>query len=289
MKDIFELSKDIIDQIIFAMEDQEEEFVIDRRRGEIIPKRKLVDVSGYEDRYLDVPEWRPIDGYRLMERFASGLRNPLYRERLLDALSSGKKVFRNFKNILKENPAIEKKWFVFKTQEIKKIVYDWYNQQRELLGLNPVEPIEESETEDLVLSDFEFTVWEGEGFNTFKSVYLDAIKEVFSGKPIPEDRKIRELMDKSIIIVCYAPSDEVVGFINGVVENKIVDIDIIYVVKAYRGIGIGKELLAKFVEEIKKTEIEQIFVNLSYNFLSFTSFFERYGFSNFSVKMRLEF
>ncbi len=300
MKKIFDLSKDIIDQIIFAMEDQEEDFVIDREKGEIISKKALGDVdASSEDRYIDIPEWKPIDGYRLMERFASTLRNPLYRERLLEALSSGRKVFRNFKNILKENPSIEKRWFIFKAQEIKRVVYDWYNQQREILGLERVEP-EEEETTDLVLSDFVFSLWEGKpegmenGVDSLISMYLDALKEIHPGIDAIGREEAKALFrdENSIIVVAVSPAEEIVGFVMGRLKEEDLEmkviIESIYVDKSYRGIGIGKELLRAFLKKIRETECKTVSVNLSSHLLSFSSFFETFNFSPSFVTLSLK-
>ncbi len=301
MKRIFDLTKDIIDQIIFAMEDQEEDFVIDREKGEIISKKALgsMDISK-EDRYIEIPEWKPIDGYRLMERFASTLRNPLYRERLLEALSSGKKVFRNFKNILKENPSIEKRWFIFKAQEIKRIVYDWYNQQREILGLERVEP-EEEETTDLVLSDFVFTLWDDK--DREQRIQLDSLISMYgeaSAEMCPEsegiDRdKVRKLfLDRnSVIVVAVSPADEIVGFVMGRAQDDIAEsilvIESIYVDKAYRGIGIGKELLRSFIKMSNETGYSGVSVNLPKPLLPFSSLFENFGFTPSFVALSLKF
>ncbi len=257
-----------------------------------------MDISS-EHRYIDIPEWKPIDGYRLMERFASTLRNPLYRERLLEALSSGKKVFRNFKNILRENPSIEKKWFIFKAQEIKRIVYDWYNQQREILGLERIEP-EEDETSDLVLSDFVFSLWDkGDTDKEFQleslvSMYTMAFSETHYGSEEFDKEQVRNLVlsEKTVTMVAISPTEEIVGFVMGILGEEpstSVVIDSIFVDKAYRGIGIGKELLKAFLEKIKDMGHRDVSVNLSNNLLSFSSFFESFGFSSSFVRLSLKF
>jgi len=157
----FELSKELIDQIIFAMEDQENEYYLDVEEGVVVPAEELIGegLEGEEERYLSLPEWRSVDGFNLMERFTATLRNPLYRERLRQILSSGRGVFRQFKNALKERPDIEKLWFRFKNREMRKEVYRWYNALRESWGLKEVE-IDWEEPEDLVLSDFRVERWE---------------------------------------------------------------------------------------------------------------------------------
>ncbi len=148
----FDLTKELIDQIIYGMEDQEHDYYVDLRRLELVAEHEIEEPD--EDRYVLIPEWRPVDGYNLMERFLQQLRNPIYRERLREILASGRRVFRRFKDTVKEQPEIERMWYSFKDREMHRMVYEWYNDLREVWGLDPVEPVYH-ETEDLVRSDFE--------------------------------------------------------------------------------------------------------------------------------------
>ncbi len=149
----FDLTKEILDQIIFAMEDQTEESVVDRSSGEVIIVRGDDGRYGGE-RYAPTPEWKPIDGYQLMERFVTGLRNPTLREELRAALGAGRGVFRSFKDALKKNPEIEKRWYLFKEREMRRVVLDWYNQARELEGLERLglDPTDEGESSEELIS-----------------------------------------------------------------------------------------------------------------------------------------
>ncbi len=148
----FELTKELADQVIYGMEDQEHDYYVDVQRAEVIPEHEIDEDD--EMRYVLIPEWRSVDGYNLMERFLQQLRNPIYREELRLILASGHRVFRRFKDTVKQQPEIERLWYNFKDREMHRLVYEWYNDLRETWGLDPVEP-DYNETEDLVQVDFQ--------------------------------------------------------------------------------------------------------------------------------------
>ncbi len=160
MSEFNQMTRETVDQIIFAMENQAEEFLIDIREGTVIPPAEAEDQgtepsSGteYGARFYPVPPWTPADGFRLMERFALTLKNPLYREALKECLSAGHGVFRRFKDTLKERPDIERLWFSFKYREMRRYIAEWLCRQEESYSLENMGP-EPAETEDLILEDF---------------------------------------------------------------------------------------------------------------------------------------
>ncbi|MFW5801063.1 MAG: hypothetical protein ACOCVC_03460, partial [Spirochaeta sp.] len=150
----FELTPELIDQLLFAMENQDEEFVVDAVSLLVVPFSQLPaaarDDSG---RYYAVPEWRPSDGFRTMEAFCAGTHNPVYRERLFEILSSGRRVFRRFKDVLRENPVLEHRWKKFKLHTMQRAVLAWYDSLCDAWGLERL--AEEPEySEELVRSEF---------------------------------------------------------------------------------------------------------------------------------------
>ncbi|MFW6223746.1 MAG: GNAT family N-acetyltransferase, partial [Spirochaetota bacterium] len=70
----FEMTPELADRIIFAMEDQHEDFMLDTETGDLLPVEEMDETDRQEleapDRYVPVPEWTPAHGFRLMERFA---------------------------------------------------------------------------------------------------------------------------------------------------------------------------------------------------------------------------
>jgi hypothetical protein len=80
----FELDKMIIDEILFHMENQDGEFVLDSQDGHIEDISEIDsadhDIDFHDtDRFISLPNWTPSDGFRLMEKFSSRLKNPIVR------------------------------------------------------------------------------------------------------------------------------------------------------------------------------------------------------------------
>ena len=205
----FELSPEMYDQIIFAMEDQGSRSFVHRSTGQVVTEERLA--PGEE--YVPAPRWKPADGFHLMEGFVTTVPNRYYREQLRDALSAGRGVFRNFKNALKQSHDLECSWYRFKEREMRRMVAEWYNQEREAAGLERLGP-EPEETEDLTISDF---------------VVDTALPHQLAGASYVDHEALLELgqvpaselatcvkqrlctLDGSHVVVARTPEDEVVG------------------------------------------------------------------------------
>ncbi len=299
----FSLTDEIINQITFAMEDQQHNFLINRKTGEIIRKADEKRSADKEDQeYAAIPGWRPINGYYLMEKFVSSLRNPVFRDRLREALSSGKGVFRSFKDHLKKNKEVENLWFIFKDREMRQIVWRWYDEQRELAGLEKLGPVPEK-FEDLALSDF--SIKEGDKEHLEPALKLD--KKAFS-KAFPDadpdqvetvytqKRKLEPgLLDpKSLLLVIESPMKEFAGFAWGVEktgpfsEGMLLKIIQVAVVEHYRGLGLGQMLMRRLLQEAHNRGYERLSVELVEASLSLGSFFESLGFKTCSQTLEFD-
>ncbi len=293
---MFPLTDQFIDQLIFAMEDQEHRFIVDFNTGDILSSDDdLPD-------YLEIPLWRQIEGFSLMEKFVSKLRNPLHRELLHSVLSSGKRVFRNYKDVLKKNRQLEKLWFSFKEKEMRHIVRDWYNEQRELKGLQRLGP-EPEETEELLLSDFTIKPGSKEYLEAvialdrqamlenIENLRPEKLEELYRNKrsllPAPLDKR-------SLLLVSETPEGELAGFAWGVETENQLDSSIemrlvqLAVARNLRGLGLGELLLHHFVQEAGSLGICRLGVELSGPALKLAAFFKRLGFVNSSVVMALD-
>ena len=87
----FELTKTLIDNILFSMEDQNSEFLLYTAEAMVVctENDEFYDAEAAEaddGRYISLPDWGPAEGFLLMERFAAGLHNPAAREELSAAL-----------------------------------------------------------------------------------------------------------------------------------------------------------------------------------------------------------
>ncbi len=153
------LNDEFMFQIIFCMEDQGNEYLLDLEKQIIVEhvfvqEREQAD----EQRFLSLPEWLPSDGYHTMEKFVATLRNPVFRERLREVLQAGRGVFRQFKNVVHEMPAVERLWFHFKDREMQKRIYEWYELYDAAFTFSrlPGEGMED-ENLDALKEDFEFS------------------------------------------------------------------------------------------------------------------------------------
>ncbi|RKX76368.1 MAG: hypothetical protein DRP87_12070, partial [Spirochaetes bacterium] len=261
----FKITPEIIDLIIFGMENQSEEMVFDTHTFELVPATEIEpDAETDEERYLPLPEWNSTMGFQLMERFVAGLKNPLMREELRRALSTGRGVFRNFKNVIKQRMDIERLWFSFKERELKKLVLEWYNSYCEAWGLKKVspEPEEEGEeTEELILSDFEIRQGRGEELDTVLLWDRKAFFEMLDGY---DERDIQGMYEKrreklpnphsedSLVFLALTPGGEIAGFIWGVNDGEIsglTRIFQIYVSDEYKGLGLSRVLFDRYLSE----------------------------------------
>ena len=207
----FELSPEVYDQIIFAMEDQGSRSFVHRATGQVVTKERLAG----DDEYVPAPRWKPADGFHLMEGFVTTVPNRFYREQLRDALSAGRGVFRNFKNALKQSRDLERSWYRFKEHEMRRVVAEWYNQEREAAGLERLGP-EPEDTEDLTISDFLVDTALPHQLAGASYVDREALQEL---RQVPASelatcfqQRLRSLdAPGSHVVVARTPEDEVVG------------------------------------------------------------------------------
>jgi len=286
----FELTPEIIDQIIFSMENQETPFIFDSSTRTVVDAavtpaadQQDADEGVGTERFVEIPVWSSADGFQLMERFVATLRNPLARERLRAALSGGKGVFRNFKNALKEHEEVERLWFSFKDREMRIRVVDWYNDLCDLWGWVRLsrEPDEEDETDELVLSDFEFLEEGTRGVDLVRAYDREAWEEALSEIPPPivdsmfarARAGVDPEAENSIIISARTPSGEFAGFVWGIEEGREEEGDEsanlvwlwlaqIYVTREFRGLGIAKALVQQICRAAYARGVHKVFVDL---------------------------
>ncbi len=298
----WQFDREIQDQIIYSMENQEKIFFLDIRNGDIVSEDK-VSPEGIGKRYHQLPAWRSLEGFQLMENFVLSIANPLFREELRNAMSAGKGVFRNFKDVLKKRKELERLWFSFKEQEMKSIVFDWYNRIRESEGLERLRPPPEEETEELVSSDFSITTDITGHLNKILELDRQVVLESFPDQEEPRilsyyEKTRRELPDfedeESLTIVAETPGGEFVGFAWGIERNDpptdetIIDLLQLAVVQEYQGLGLGQALLKRLIEMSAETDAAKVRIHLSGRFLSAARIFGPRGFKVASQTMELD-
>ncbi|MCR4821830.1 MAG: GNAT family N-acetyltransferase [Treponema sp.] len=274
---VFELTESLIDDVIFAMEDQNEEFTFDAKDGIVIPLSSLTqteieDLEEKENLY-SLPIWTSNKGFDIMEDFAQSVRVPKVRQELEQVLSNGRGVFRNYKNVLSAYPHIEKQFQAFKKKKMRAVVVDWYNSLRESWGLEKLKQDFEDFNE-LIQADFEFRP-----YNHLK----DSDCVLNEAKKIAEEIKTEFTGNKGLAlahfwlrkfdyekpadicgIVCHTLSEEFAACIlfsscQSYAKN-VVALTSIFVNQNYRGLGIAGELFSRGLSYLKDQGIHSFII-----------------------------
>lgn len=273
----FELTDSIKNDIIFAMEDQNSQSVFNAAENRVVSVLKNTDgqeksLKADEELLYSLPGWTSDDGFNLMEAFSENCRSPLARNELKKCLQSRRGVFRNFKNILKAYPDVEKRWSVFKTKIMLSKINRWYNDLREVWGLEFLEEDSADETEELVRNDFEFKEYDSdrdkECVDRAVEIMSDEYKSSFEdeiGIAIAEMWRYQSAFVKSENksgFVCYSHLKEFLGCIlfSSCLSSakKTAVLTDFFVFQNYRGLGIGRELFQKCLEKAKSNGIQWV-------------------------------
>lgn len=293
------LTEEIVDQIIFGMENQEKNYKYDLIKGDIITVDELRDSGEADDveRYVRLPQWRPVDGFHLMERFVAYIKNPIYRQEMRDALNGGRGVFRRFKDVLKRYDPLEKQWFSFKEKEMRDIVRNWYAAINDSLELSRLGE-EPEETENLVLSDFVikggFGDWREEIVQAATTALRESLDEVsVTLKKFLLQTETAGTQDSDHIEVLHAetPIGEFAGCIVGVYNdtgyNMLLDIRYIWIEPLYRGLGLSRLFIDRMTELASERGIVEAVIELLGNTLFLRSELEERGFREFGRRYSL--
>lgn len=268
-KFVFDLTETLAGSIIFAMEDQSSNSLVDAQHGCVVSAGADDCVREDGRRYYSIPSWTPGDGFSLMEEFASSLHVPQAREALIDALHSGRGVFRNFKSVLKLYPAVEKKWLAFKNKRMRRSVNDWYNGLREFWGLEKLNRTVE-DTEDLLHDDFSFREYrpsDAELLASGAGLALELFEKAWPPELVHavlavQQNARRGLQEKSGF-VCHSVSSEFAGCIAYAcpegAKNAVLMTDF-FVTRKFRGLGVGRELLMLCMAAIKSRGISFVII-----------------------------
>jgi GNAT superfamily N-acetyltransferase len=254
----FELSPALIDEILFFMEDQDGEFLVDTQEGFVISADDEEFDAEAEDRYITLPEWESSEGFRMLEHFTATLHNALAREELSAALDRGRGVFRAFKNTLSRYPEIEKLWYAYKEREMKRVVIAWYNGLRESWGLELIGE-EPEDIEGLALEDFNFREGNAQDSPLAEKLHKSCIDGyddagVLSGKWVfPGD----------ISFVALTAGGEFAAYISSErMSDTLLRICALETEQEYRGLGLGKTLIARLLEKADSLNIPNVIIDL---------------------------
>ena len=259
----FTLTDSLVNQIQSALENQEKKFLVDAAQNALIEKTE--GLAGDDENFYDLPEWDSAAGFKLREDFVERLNSPVAHESLMQVLHSGRGVFRNFRIVLRDYPEVEKKWHIYKNTKMLEYINDWYNSLREIWGLEKLDYVPESD-DSLIHDDFTFTAYNSE--NDKEALFLE-VNAAFKERNV---NLADELMQAFYDIwlnqfeagtergqtgfVCRSFSNDFAGCITvSFVSNrqeKVMVLTSLFVPAAFRGLGIGTELISMCLSELKK-------------------------------------
>lgn len=167
----FELTKSLLDDILEAMDNRNERFVVAVGEGGTASvARWLSDAEGVLSKPLvaegeppsecyPLPEWTSDAGYALRCDFVRRLHAPIAADVLDEALHSGRGAFRAFKDAIRSYPQVERLWHRYKRQQMADCVWTWYDALCDEWGLEHLARTlddEDGKTSDLLREDFDF-------------------------------------------------------------------------------------------------------------------------------------
>jgi len=254
----FELSSALIDQILFFMEDQDGEFMLDTQEGLVISDFDAeADEEAEEGRYIPLPEWDSSEGFRMMEHFTVTLRNALVREELSAALDRGRGVFRAFKNTLSRYPETEKLWFRYKEREMKRVVVAWYNALRESWGLELIGE-EPEDIDGLALEDFSFREGQAEDKPLAEKLHKSCLDENDGTGVLSREW----VFPGDISFAALTAGGEFAGYISSQRMSDTLLVCALETEREYRGLGLGKTLIARLLEKADSLNIPNVIIDL---------------------------
>lgn len=269
----FELSAALVDQILFAMEDQDRRSYVDTQEVVVVDEDEVEGISEEGDRWIGIPEWKPPDGFRLMERFAASLKNPPVRNSLSSALDRGRGVFRAFKDALSRHPEVERLWFAFKEQEMRKRIRLWYNALLAEWGMETLGD-EPEDTDDLIQEDF---------------LFISAV----TGEPLSRAPSAAALPPGYPAVYAETARGDFAGYIAAVPEYRNtpegqlrIAVD---VAPEFQGLGVGERLLEELIEGLRDGPFAAVDIELPRSFDPFSRVLARCGFVPVSTRYRLDF
>lgn len=248
------LTSALLDQILFAMEDQDNFSVLNlaTRQVEVCAEEN----SCGDSTVLPLPTWSSTDGFHMMREFSESLHNPSVQAELRAVLDSGQGVFRRFKQILKPRDLLYRQWLRFKRKFMEERVRLWLEEWPEVMVEDPSNPAFGVDEPGLLASDFSFREgrpdeagrladWDGEACH-------EAAQEIFreSGALYAEYfRRGRHFAPGDRFWVAENPRGDWAGVIWGRCWKasdgtaEVVEVQLWFVDSEYRGLGLGARLL----------------------------------------------
>ena len=259
----FSLTESLLNEIQSALENQEQQFLVDAAQNKLV--QKTDGLKGDDEFFYDLPEWDSAAGFKLREDFVERLNAPIAHEALQEVLHSGRGVFRNFRNVIKDYPEVEKKWHIYKNEKMMCYINNWYNNLREVWGLEKLDYVPESD-DSLIHDDFSFTAYESKSNKEELVLFVNA---AFKARNENLDEELAqavynlwyeqfELAESkgNLGFVCRSFSNDFAGCITVSYvsdrQEKVMVLTGLFVPASFRGLGIGTELISMCLSQLKK-------------------------------------
>ena len=261
------LSSTVIDQILFAMEDQENHtvFNLDSFSVETLQEENLVA----EARIVALPSWSSSDGFRMMREFAESLHNPAVQDELHDVLDSGQGVFRRFKQVLKPRDFLYRQWLRFKRGFMEDVVLEWFDEHPLEFGPNARDMAAGLEKTSLLATDFTCQLVSKVDGERLAQWYHEAGREeaaVLFGDDRAEDwawffARETSWREGDQLWLALSPDGDWAGVLwsrtwsspetlSGIGSPGAVEILLWFVERSYRGLGLGSLLLQSSLQSL---------------------------------------
>lgn len=164
----FRIDGPLADRLIFALEDQGRRWAFDARQGDLVPapepgvsNPRGADTEAASDPLVwALPPWSPADGFELMRDFAELPGQPQESAELTRILDQGSGVFKAFRQRVKADSRLYRRWLRFKRRRFDEILRAWAEERAEFWDLSHRAGGLESEgegaeaSEELLLGDF---------------------------------------------------------------------------------------------------------------------------------------
>lgn len=260
---VFELTDPLILSIERAMENQEQLFALDPSTKSLVPLQK--GQSADEETLYSLPSWTSQDGFQMLENFVATVHLESARSELRKVLISGRGVFRNFKNVIREYPEVERRWHFFKDKQMRSRITDWYNALRGVWGLEALDQDFE-EYDDLTEEDFTFSEYDPKKDADCIALNAGALTDEIRNRSKGELAQALAFLWKSQYqhiepnqkrgFLCRSITSEFAGCLlvspcPSSAKETVVVTDF-FVAQNYRGLGIARELLSVCLPYLKE-------------------------------------